>query len=297
MWIVAALRRCVDEYAWYGACECHVPYFEYARFSFFSVSCLFLPRLKTVSLPGLSFFVSYLFLCFVSFFLKKKSSPLSQPMQGSDFDDDEFDVGTLRYHPSNTFRPQFGIEEDTFSEYSVDQPVSRRPLRSRPPIDFSSNWQHSHPPSFTSSSTAYSSLGPIVAPKAASATRSPRFSPEDIASLTIPELCHNAHYCELRDNHDYTSRVLAQYLGKDLRVGEHRAPRGVNGSRVPDVYRSTLLIHYEVYSLNHIPQHYHHMMRTPRHHLWRQAIRYPSFRKVHNSMQQLSPRSLGFSTQ
>ena len=218
-------------------------------------------------------------------------------MQGSDFDDDEFDVGTLRYHPSNMFRPQYGIEEDTFSEYSVDHSASRRPLRSRPPIDFSSNWQHSHPPSLTSSSMAYSSLGSIVAPKAASTTRSPRFSPEDIASLTIPELCHNAHYCELRDNHDYTSRVLAQYLGKDLRVGEHRAPRGANGSRTSDIYRSMLLVLYEVYSLNHIPQHYDHTMRTPRHHLWRQAIRYPSFRKVHNSMQQPRARSPSFSMQ
>ena len=157
--------------------------------------------------------------------------------QGSDFDDEEFDVGTLRYHPSNTFRPQFGIEEDTFSEYSVDQPVARRTLRSRPPIDFSSSWQHSHPPSLTSDSMAYSSLGSIVAPKAAPITRSHRFTPEDLASLTIPELCQNAHYCELRDSHDYTSRVLAKYLGKDLRVGEHRAPRGANGSRVSDVYQ------------------------------------------------------------
>ena len=173
-------------------------------------------------------------------------------------------MGTLRYHPSNTFRPQLGIEEDTFSEYSVDRPAPRRPLRSRPPIDFSSSWQHSHTPSLTSSSTAYSSLGSIVAPKAASITNSSsRFSPEDLASLTIPELCQNAHYCELRDSHDYISQVLAKYLGKDLQVREHRAPRNANGSRVSDVYRGMFLIRYDVYSLNHIPQHYYHTMRLP----------------------------------
>ena len=207
-------------------------------------------------------------------------------------------MGTLHYHPSNTFHPQLGIEEDTFSEYSVDRPAPRRPLRSRPPIDFSSSWQHSHPPSLTSSLTAYSSLGSIVTPKAASITSYPsRFSPEDLASLTIPELCHNAHYCELRDSHDYISRVLAKYLGKDLRVGEHHAPHNANGSRVSDAYRGMLLVRYELYSLNHVPQHYYHTMRTPWHRLWRQAIRYPNIRKVHNSMQQPSARSPSFSMQ
>ena len=222
-----------------------------------------------------------------------------QAPQGSDFDEEEFNVSTLRYHDSNTFCPQFGIEEDTFSEYSVDQPAPRPLLRSRPPMDFSSNWQHlahGNPPSLTSGLTVYSSLGSVVAPKAASSiSLLSRLSIEAIAALTIPELCYNAHYCELRDSHDYISQVLASYLRKDLQVGGTRAARGVNTSLISDTYRSTSLIYYEVFSLNFLPQHYHHAM-TPWDHLWCQAIQYPNIRN-HNLVLQLSTGLTTFSVE
>ena len=219
---------------------CHL-FFFLSCVSFFPVSrqfhCLFLHLIS-------------LSLLLVLFFFKKIPSPLSQPIQqGSDFNDKEFSVGTVQYHPSNMFHLQLGIEEDTFSKYSVDQPVPQQMLRSRPPIDFSS---HLHPPSLTSGSMVYSSLGSIVAPKVVPITCSSRFSPEDLSSLTIPELCQNAHYCKLHNSHNYTSWVLAKYLRKDLQVGEHCAPCGANGSCVADVYQGMLLVHYEVYSLNHI---------------------------------------------
>lgn len=159
-----------------------------------------------------------------------------------DFDDEEFDVGTLRHHHTNVFRPQLGVEEDTFSNYSMDPPAPRRPLRSRPPIDFSSNLQHStygYPPSLASGSTAYSNSEASFAPKAASLIGlTSRLSIEAIAALTIRELSHNPLYCELRDSHDYVCRVLASYLGKDLHVTESRGSHTTKGKPlVPDIYR------------------------------------------------------------
>lgn len=218
------------------------------------VTCSTLASVKRVSyfffcLESLSspsrvflFFLEYLFASYLAIL------SLSQPMQGSDFDDEEFDVGTLRYHHSNAFRPQLGIEEDTFSDYSVDPPAPRRPLRSRPPIDFSSSSQYStydYPPSLTlgsTCSTAYSDSNEETfsfVPKAASSIgRSSGLSIKAIAALTVIELGHNPHYCELRDSHDYLSRVLARYLGKDLQVGEPCSSRAAKSRPLaPDIYR------------------------------------------------------------
>lgn len=206
-------------------------------FTFFSSS--------QVSLSSLFFLVLNLFPHLFLLLLDSRvsslfpvSSPFLFPMHGSDFDDEEFDIGTLRPHPSHAFRPQFGVEEDTFSDYAVDPPARRHQLRSRPPIDFSQ--YPDYPSSHVSGSTAvHSNLNSFMSshkpPLVPSFLGTSRLPIEAIASLTIAELCHNTHYCELRDNYDYVSRVLASYLGKDLRVGEPRAAS--SNPLLPNVYR------------------------------------------------------------
>jgi hypothetical protein len=215
-----------------------------------SFSCLFLTSFSRVSHISLSvphFFSSFCalfsvlcFLCFVFFF----SSCFLFPMHTDNFDNEEFDVGTLCPNPSNGFRLQYGIEEDNFSNYSVDPPVLQCQLRSRPPIDFSLQQPtFDYPPSHMSGLMAHSTSNSfMLAPKVAHlADLSSRPSVELLASLTISELCHNAHYCKLCDNYDYTSWVLACYLGKDLRVGEPCVLCSLASNMlVPDMYRGML---------------------------------------------------------
>jgi hypothetical protein len=87
-------------------------------------------------------------------------------------------------------------------------------LRSRPPINFyGENSIASHSPSLMSGSTLHTNTSSFPH-KITYIDPSPRPSPSVIASLTISELYHNPHYCELRQQCDYLTRVLATSLDR-----------------------------------------------------------------------------------
>jgi hypothetical protein len=112
--------------------------------------------------------------------------------------------------------------------------VPRHQLRSRPPIDFPAHHlTFKHPSSLVSGSTLYSRSNPfLIPPKAPSSLDlSPQFPIEAIASLTESELYYSPLYRELRESHDYLSKVLAKYLGRDL-AGPHVTP---STTLVPDM--------------------------------------------------------------
>jgi hypothetical protein len=154
-------------------------------------------------------------------------------MQGySNFKDDDFDDdfrdSALGLSPEAfSLCPRHGFEEG--SEKSGDHTRDFPPLRalcSRPPINFSV--YHStfkQPSSQMSGSTLYSKSNPFTFPPKAPlpVDPSPRLPVEVIAALTESELYYNPHYRELRQDHDYLSKVLAKYLGRDL-GGPHVTP-------------------------------------------------------------------------
>jgi hypothetical protein len=166
-------------------------------------------------------------------------------MQGcSNFEIDEFDEdpgdSALGLSPE-AFSPRRrrGFEENSENSGDyTDFPPLRQQLRSRPPIDFPLH--HStfkQPSSQMSGSTLYSRSNHFTFPPKAplSVDPYPRLPVEVIASLTESELYYNPHYRELRQDHDYLSKVLAKYLGRDL-GGPHIAP---STTLVPDIRQST----------------------------------------------------------
>lgn len=159
----------------------------------------------------------------------------------------------LPLNPGHDTDMQFGEDEDKLAPADMRH-FSRPPLRSRPAIDFSglqstigsnfglrpptttsgqstigSDFNYSatvfsQPRSQVSGSTLASSLkpqplyplnpnpSPIEAARLAS-----RLPPAVIAALTIAQLAHNHHHCELRQKHDDMAAVLTAYLGQNLK--------------------------------------------------------------------------------
>src|ERR1700761_4052404 len=192
-----------------GACEHHVFYCHHvALLFFFLLRCFFsfLCRLQ----PFLRLFI-----------------PSSMP--SSDFDEDDFDWGGLRSQSPPTVPSQLGLEDDNFGNYDANPSVRRPLLRRTRAMDFSLQRSIAgYPSSQMSGSTLRAHSDPSFAlpAKAASSIGVPsRLSIEAIVSLTPSELDHNPFYRELLDDNAYLSRVLATYLGKELRVTHPHAAR------------------------------------------------------------------------
>ena len=140
--------------------------------------------------------------------------------------------------PPEAFSPQKRVRLG--SEYSKNHAVSPLPIRqlkSRPPIDVSSQCPtFRYPSSHVSGSTLYSKSNPFtVAHKASSLVLSPKMSIDDIASLTEPELYYNPIHSKLRKDFDYVSNTLAKYLARDL-SGPQVVP---STTFVPDIRQGT----------------------------------------------------------
>jgi hypothetical protein len=106
------------------------------------------------------------------------------------------------------FSPELEPEHSVMDTLRASKPQ----LRSRPPIDF--NGQNNYIPSFMSGSTLCTDTS--FPRKTSRGDSFQRFPPSLIASLTIPELYQNPHYCDLRERYDYVTRVLATYLDRGL---------------------------------------------------------------------------------
>ena len=138
----------------------------------------------------------------------------------------------------------------------------RPQLRSRPPIDFyRQNSVTNCTPSLMSGSTLHTNA-PAFPPKIIDTHANtltfppkninthanaltfppkvidspPRLPPSVIASLTVAELYHNPHYCELRERYDYVTGVLASHMDRD-------SPSITKGNiPVPDIRRCTYFL-------------------------------------------------------
>lgn len=95
----------------------------------------------------------------------------------------------------------------------------QRPLRSRPGINFYASAMQ-YPSSHTTGSTLHSNPNfSMLLHKAACLALlliSPWPSIKTIASLSLSEIYHNPHYCNLCTKYDHLSDVFTMYLGKDL---------------------------------------------------------------------------------
>jgi hypothetical protein len=108
----------------------------------------------------------------------------------------------------------------------MDPFALRGQLWSRPPINIPvHHLTFRHPSSLVLGLMLYSRSNPfLIPPKAPSSIGlSPQFPIEAIASLTESKLYYNSLYHKLQENHDYLSKVLAKYLGRDL-AGPHVTP-------------------------------------------------------------------------
>jgi hypothetical protein len=168
-------------------------------------------------------------------------------MHIDDFDDlSELGEGTGRSFSPHFFAPSdldSTHEELGSNTFEMDTLRARRSkLRARPPIDFhearstASEMSGSTLPPVPPTSNASSYLG-----KASSVGFRPKFSPEDIASLSVLDIYHNPHYRKLRQQYDHVSGVLASYLGRDLEANVTKS------TLIPDIHQGT----YSLFAFGH----------------------------------------------
>jgi hypothetical protein len=104
------------------------------------------------------------------------------------------------------------FEDSVFEPLCVPKPQ----LRSRPPINFyGENSIASHSPSLMLGSMLHTNTSAFPC-KITYVDKPLCPSPSVIASLTISKLYHNPHYCELREQYDYISRVLAKSMDSGI---------------------------------------------------------------------------------
>ena len=154
-------------------------------------------------------------------------SRLAHNFAGEEYDGfDQSDHGSLGH-----LRPDVDSLLPSEDESDLLDVLPLRSLRrSKPVVDFSRLRSTagttddfpsfpSHPRSSMSGSTLHSGLRSSIDSfprKYPSLDFSPRIPPSVIASLTISDLHHNPHYCELRQKYDDLAGVLTAYLERDL---------------------------------------------------------------------------------
>lgn len=108
--------------------------------------------------------------------------------------------------------PELELEHSTMDTLRAPKPQ----LRSRLPINFYGQSSITgYPSSLMSGSTLRANTSAFPR-KTNRIDSSQWFPPELIASLTISDLYHHPHYCDLCERYDYVTGVLASYMDRDL---------------------------------------------------------------------------------
>lgn len=196
----------------------------------------------------------------------------------SDYKDEEAEPGSLMNFPLNRdtnmrHSPPLGEGEDMLADM---QQFSRPPLRSRPAIDFSelqstvgssfglrpptdSSGQSTIGSDFNYSATVYSQPRSQVSARSGSTSHSSlkpqplyppnpsqasfdtsRLHPTVIAALTVAQLGHNHHYCELRQKHDDMAAVVTAYMKEKLKKPQV-SNSDIVAPVVPTIYQGAFL--------------------------------------------------------
>ena len=187
--------------------------------------------------------------------------------------DDDFgydnNVGQPNCGPCSQFLPKTDVQlfdNDDDGTLATTKHLPPSQLRSRPPIDFSgrgstvgSNTNYGSNTDYGSdahylatlfsrphsqiSSSSHSVFKPraLFLCKTPSLDMSPRLPVAIIASLTISELSHNPHYCELCQKYNHVLDVLATYVGRDLKPHPPNCDPIASG-----VYKGAFLLYFRL---------------------------------------------------
>lgn len=188
-----------------------------------------------------------------------------------DFDElNSFDEGTFGPSPQNYFLPPNhsalgSASEDYNSEdYAMDTVrAPKPPLRSRPPINF--------PGLHSTASQSHMSGSTLHTFRKSYSTQDsqPKFSPEDIASLSVLELKYNPHFRKLQRQFALVSQTLATYIDPEPGHGDVAHDTGlsdIEGTFLSYFHAQTTLNKSSCLTI-----------QVPACHLWGQVTRPPSY--------------------